>query len=278
MATTPSTAPALAILGCGNMGRAILQGALRAGVVRAAEVLVVDPAEAARTWAASLGAGVSESPAAAAGAVRLLLAVKPQSFRELAAALSPRAGCTCISVMGGWRADDVGAALGGRVHVARAMPNTPASIGLGVTALAFQPGLGAAERAWVERLFSSVGRTVSVEESLFDAVTAVSGSGPAYLFLLAEAELRAARELGLPPEAARALVSQTLVGAAAMVAAGERDPAALREAVTSRGGTTAAALEVLAARGVVDAIVAAIRAAAVRGAELGAGAVRNPGA
>lgn len=257
----------LAILGCGHMGAAILRGAIRAGVLAPDRVLVVDPSAEARERAVSLGARASADAIDARAAPRLLLAVKPQSFDGLAHALAPLAGePEVVSVMSGWTRARIGASLRlkhGAARVVRAMPNLPVTVGRGATAIAGDAA------PFVVRLFESVGRVIAVDESLLDAVTAVSGSGPAYAFLLAESMIDAAMRLGFDAPTARRLVFATIDGAAAMLLAEDRDPAELRDAVTSRGGTTEAATGVWMERGVPDAIVAAIEAAAARAGELG---------
>lgn len=260
------------------MGAAVLHGALANGTLQGAGVLVVDVDERARHAAQRLGVHTSDQPADALGAPHLLLAVKPQNVPPLLGALAETRGLV-ISVMAGYSAATLARALPA-ARVVRAMPNLPAQIGRGITAVAVSPGQkehSSAEQdlAFVERLFAGVGQTVRVPEELLDAVTAVSGSGPAYLFLLAEAMTQAARDLGLDDPTARALVAHTLAGSGALLAQrsleaqDSQDAAALRSAVTSPGGTTEAALRVLKQRGFVPAVVEALTAARDRGRELG---------
>lgn len=298
----------LAILGCGNMGLAVLRGALAKGVLRADQVLGIDPAPEARANAEALGIRTSAVPTDARGAARLMLAVKPQSFAALAEAIAPLPpDAEVISIMGGWTSDRIAARLpladGGASgdpapRVVRAMPNLPATIGAGVTAIA-QPGPPRTSGADVTAagagagsvsassshgadaprtgslvefavsLFRAVGEVVFVPESMMDAVTALSGSGPAYAFLLAESMLDAARRLGFDEPTARTLVMRTLEGSVALMRQDPRDPEHLRAAVTSRGGTTEAAVRVWVERGVPDSIAAAVLAAALRAGELG---------
>lgn len=266
----------LAILGCGNMGLAIVRGALAARIVHPDRMIAIDPSPEARSRAESLGLRATDEPIAARGAARLLLAVKPQSFDALARSLAPLPdGCEVISVMSGWTRERIGASLRmkhGAARVIRAMPNLAVTVGRGVTAIASRPGADAdGADDFAVRAFRSVGRVVVVDERRLDAVTAVSGSGPAYAFLLAEAMEEAARRLGFDAAMARQLVGGTIDGAAALLGPDDRDPAELRAAVTSRGGTTEAATRVWNERGVPESIVASILAAAARASELGRG-------
>lgn len=266
-ATRPSIE--LAVLGFGAMGSAVLRGALTAGLVRPATVLAVEPDRGRREEASSLGCSTSADPRDAAAARILLLAVKPQSFADLAPALGSRTRRTLVlSVMAGISGARVADAVGPGHAIVRAMPNTPARIRCGVTAIAPSVGADAADLAEAERLFAGVGATVQVPERLLDAVTATSGSGPAYLYLIAEAWEAAARELGLEADAARTLVRGTILGAARLLAEEGADPVALRAAVTSKGGTTAAAIESLERSGLRSAMRDALAAAARRGQEL----------
>lgn len=252
------------------MGGAILRGALARGVLQAERTLVVDASADARASVQTLGVRSSASVADAAPAPRVLLAVKPQSFEAVArefCAAGAKAPLV-ISVMAGWSAQSIDRAMGG-ARVVRAMPNLPAQIGLGMTAVA--PGANVSEQdaAFVDCLFAGVGKTIRVREDQLDAVTAVSGSGPAYFFLLAEAKARAAQELGFDDETARALVAHTLLGAATLLANGTHSAGDLRAAVTSKGGTTEAALRVFQERGFEEIVSAAMAAARDRGRELG---------
>lgn len=269
-----SPMPQLALFGFGNLGSAIVEGAIRRRVLHPREVVVVEPEPAARSAAERLGLRASEDPAHAAICGRLLVAVKPQAWPAVAsaiAALPPHPGDESkrllVSVMAGIASSRIERECGGRVRVVRAMPNTPARIGLGVTALSANLATPT-ERAFARRLFDAVGEIVEVPESQFHAVTAVSGSGPAYVFRLAECMEQAAKRLGLSAAVARALVSRTIRGAGAMLVEDGTDPASLRDAVTSRGGTTAAALEQFERWGIEPAVVDAIAAAESRSREL----------
>lgn len=266
------------------MGRAVAEGALGAGV-ETGPLVVAEPDSGRRTGLASLGAtvvpGAAEAVAelsrreACPGEGAILLAVKPQVFPAVAAELGDVGARPVLSVMAGVTTGAVRAALGGRARVVRLMPNTPASIGQGVTGLCAGEGASDDDVATAERLFLAVGDVVRVPERLMDAVTAVSGSGPAYLFYLAEAMERAAADAGFDPPTASRLVRGTLAGAARMLLTGP-DPATLRAAVTSKGGTTEAACAVLDARTVRATIAEAVRAATSRGAALSA-MVSGPG-
>jgi pyrroline-5-carboxylate reductase len=197
-------------------------------------------------------------------------AVKPQLFAQAAAPCAPFVGAALhVSVMAGIRSSAVVAA-GGSQRVVRAMPNTPALIGQGIAGLFARDAVGAEERAAVQALFAPTGQSlwVAAEDDL-DAVTALSGSGPAYVFYFLEAMVQAASEMGLPPEQGRALAQATFAGAAALAMHSELSPTALREQVTSKGGTTHAAITSLDDSGVKAAFVKALHAARLRAQELG---------
>lgn len=255
------------------MGAAIMRGAIAAGVVGADDVLVVEPDESRRRALAALGCATSDDPASARGASIILLAVKPQTFPQVVASMgAPARSTVVISIMAGISSGAIRAALGTHARVIRAMPNTPCQIGLGMTAIAIGDGAVAGDEIEARRIFDAVGATALVDESMIDAVTAVSGSGPAYVFHLAEAMEEAARSLGFPPGDARTFVRQTIVGAAGLLARDDADPAALRSAVTSKGGTTEAAVRVLDDAHVREAVVRALTAARDRARELAGGA------
>lgn len=269
------TSERLIVIGGGNMGGAVLRGALGAGVLRADGVVVVEPSEEKRAGFAALGvrcvgrAGELGGVAGGAGEVTVMLAIKPQVFAasgvELAKELGPVG--RVVSVMAGVEAGSVAGVFSG-ARVVRTMPNLPALVGQGCTAIAAGPGAGARDVEWVERLFSAVGRVVRIDEALMDAFTAVAGSGPAYLFYLAEIMRDAGIAMGMQPGDADAAARQTLAGAAAMLANSNQRPEELRAGVTSPGGTTAAAIAALDAAGVKAEWMKAIAAARDRGAEL----------
>lgn len=266
----------IGILGAGNMGRALIGGLLRTGV-RAGRIAAADAAPAARAaLAREFGVeATAGNQAACAGAEAVVLAVKPADapgvLRELAATLRD-ARPLVISVAAGVRLAVLEEACGPGVPVMRAMPNRPALLGAGVTGLYAPPSVDAGRRALAERVLRPLGEIVWLpqEESL-DVVTAVSGSGPAYFFLLAELMAAAGTRLGLDPAVARRLAALTLSGAGRMVESGDADLGALRAAVTSPGGTTAAALAAFEAAGLAGAVNAAVAAATQRGRELAGG-------
>lgn len=261
----------VAFIGGGNMAQALIGGLVRNGR-DPVDLLVVEPWEEQR---AKLKAefGLNAAPAASPALARaglVVWAVKPQSFREAAAPCAAHvAGAAQLSVMAGIRSDAIVAATGS-ARVVRAMPNTPALIGRGIAGLYARPEVDAALRAAVEALLKPTGQTLWVaREADLDAVTALSGSGPAYVFLFIEALMDAAREMGLDEAQARALALATFSGATALAEQSAEPPSVLRERVTSKGGTTYAALTSMQADGVRQAIVKAARAAQRRAAELG---------
>ena len=261
--------PPLLLVGGGRMGAAMLAGWRERGL---APSVVVDPAPAATALA---GPGVQVVPDAAAvpagfRPAAVVLAVKPQASE---AALPAYAGlarnAVALSIMAGRGAAGVAGLLGG-APVVRAMPNTPAAIRRGITVAYAGPGVDAGQRALCDALLASVGEVAWVgDEALLDPVTAISGGGPAYVFLLAELLERAGRDAGLPPALARQLARATVAGSGALLAASADDADALRRAVTSPGGTTERALAVLMADAAWPALVPrAIEAATARSREL----------
>ena len=204
----------------------------------------------------------------------VVLAVKPQMMADVlaGAAFIGGAETSWLSIAAGLSTQKLSAMLGGEAKILRAMPNTPAAIGMGITALFSCPDVPGEMRALSEQLLHASGQVVLLEdEKLMDAVTALSGSGPAYVFLLAEAMAAAGHRLGLPEDMAMQLAIQTIKGAGALMAADASPPAILRENVTSKGGTTAAALSVLMQEGRMTTLLdEALDAAARRAAELDA--------
>jgi len=262
------------LIGFGNMGQALVRGWLARGR-DAATIRVVDTASAARTAAAALGIAASERVDASGRAPDVVVvAVKPNQLAPALAELAPlaRGSAVFLSIAAGKTFAQLESGLSAGAAVVRAMPNTPAAIGQGITALVANSAVTAAQRALCDELLAAVGATAWLDdESDMDAVTAVSGSGPAYVFLLIECLERAGVEAGLAPELARRLALATVAGAGAYAAASAEPAAELRRRVTSPGGTTQAALEVLGAeRGLADLISRAVRAAAKRSRELSA--------
>jgi pyrroline-5-carboxylate reductase len=263
----------IAFIGGGNMACAIL-GGLRRGGAAAADFVVIEPDESQRT---KLKAALDIDALAAAGpalqrAGIVVWAVKPQAFAEAAAPCRGfGAGALQLSIMAGVRSEAIVAATGSP-RVVRAMPNTPALVGRGVAGLYARPEVGADGRAQAERVLAPTGTLLWVQrEEDLDAVTALSGSGPAYVFYFIEAMVQAGTEMGLAPAQARTLAQETFAGAAALAMASDESPQALRERVTSRGGTTHAAITALEADGVKAAFVRALHAARARAEELGRG-------
>lgn len=268
----------LAFIGGGNMASAIVGGLVAKGRP-GASIVVIDPAEARR---AELEAafGVRTAPsgdARLADAAMVVWAVKPQVFTEAAAPCRLYVGRALhLSVMAGIRIEAIAAATGAE-RIVRAMPNTPALIGQGIAGLHASAAASNEDRRQVEVVLAPTGRLLWVKrERDLDAVTALSGSGPAYVFYVIEAMVDAALSMGLAPAPARELALATLAGATALAAASHDPPALLRERVTSKGGTTQAAIEVLDAAGVKPAFIAAIRAAEARARELGDASVVQP--
>jgi pyrroline-5-carboxylate reductase len=265
----------LTVLGGGNMGRALISGLLRSGT-RPERVSVGEASEAARlTLSQELGvAATADNARAVAGAALVVLAVKPYQAQAVLSALAPQlraARPLVVSVAAGVRLASLEAWCGAGVPVVRAMPNRPALVGAGVTALYAPAAVASEQRAAAERLARAVGEVVWVsEEDQLDVVTALSGSGPAYFFLLAQLMAEAAAKLGLAPATARRLAAATLHGAGLMAIAGDADLVRLREEVTSKGGTTEAALAVFAAADFAGTVERALAAAARRSRELGA--------
>ncbi len=259
-------------IGGGNMAAAIIGGLIAKNWPPAAIHAVDVQPEALGRLKQQFGVATSaNSAAAAANANCILLAVKPQQMREVALSLAPAVNNQLIiSIAAGIRCDALSRWLGPAAHIVRAMPNTPALVAAGITGLFAMPGVTAAQRGDAERILTAVGDTFWVDrEDMLDAVTAVSGSGPAYVFYFIEALEQAARDLGLSPEVARHSALATFAGAVKLATESDTDPATLRARVTSKGGTTERAIGVLDAAAVKVAFGRAVRAAAERSAELG---------
>ena len=284
------------------MGEAIVRGLLSSEWAQADEILVVEALPARREELNERYPGLQVGENLEQG-IDVLLAIKPQDvtmalsfgdslegagvlsegsdlgaegrqsdlvaesgrFSVATASRFPR----LLSIAAGVRIEVLQSLLGSECRVLRAMPNTPALLGAGMAALAAGPGANEDDLAWAEGILSAVGRVVVVEEDLLDAVTGVSGSGPAYLFLVAEAMIAAGVEAGLDPEVADTLTRQTLLGSAMLLTEGEDTPEQLRVNVTSPGGTTAEALKVFEERGLRDIFREAILAATERSKDLG---------
>jgi len=256
----------LVIVGGGNMGAALLGGLLDSGVADCSSVAVVEVVDVRRSELAELFPGVTatvEVPVCRAA----VLAVKPGDIPTAATAAASAGATRVLSIAAGVRITTIEAATGPAVAVVRAMPNTPALVRLGASAIAAGTTARADDIAWAESILSAVGTVERMTEPELDLFTGLAGSGPAYVFLVAEALTDAAVAEGMARPVAERVVQQLLLGSATLLAR-EGDPALLRERVTSPGGTTAAGLEVLDSLDVRAAFAAAVRAAAERSREL----------
>lgn len=267
----PSLPASLMLVGAGKMGGAMLAGWLDAGLDPAATT-VLDAAPSDATLRLCEDRGVSLNPAEPRPAAVLVLAIKPQGLDAAASDLNRLIGpeTVIVSVLAGKTTADLKARLPAARAIVRAMPNLPASIGRGATGAFPNAAVTPAQRAAAEALLAATGTAVWLDdEALIDAVTAVSGSGPAYVFLMVEALAEAGIAAGLPPEIAGRLARATVTGAGALLEADPAEAAALRQAVTSPGGTTAAALSVLMAEDGLPALMhKAVAAAKRRAGEL----------
>ena len=274
MTPVPDKLPGIALIGGGQMARALIGGWCARGAAPGS-IAVADPSAQQREWLGAAFPGLkleSDNAAAAAHADVWLLAVKPQLLAGVARALAPLAGARrplVISIVAGIRTAAIERWLGPAATVIRAMPNRPAFIGAGVSALCAGAEVPETARGIATALLQAVGSVVWVRsEAELDAVTAVSGSGPAYFFLLIELLEAAAIAEGLSPAVARRLAIDTAAGATRMAAASADEPATLREQVTSKAGTTAAALAVFEAADLRAIVARAVAAAAHRSREL----------
>ena len=266
----------IAFIGGGNMARSLIGGLIATGRVPAS-IHVAEPVATLRNALhADFGVSIFETAdAAVAGTVTWVFAVKPQVMRMVCESLVAQAQAQrplVISIAAGITGTQLERWLGGALPVVRTMPNTPALLGAGVTGLYASRHVDATGHAFAETLLAAAGKTVWIEdEDLMDAVTAVSGSGPAYVFLLAEAMIDAGISEGLPADAARVLALQTVLGAARMLTDDDApDAAELRRRVTSPNGTTEAAIETFEAGGLRSLVADAIHAARERGRQLSA--------
>ncbi|WP_113436785.1 pyrroline-5-carboxylate reductase [Rhizobium sp. SYY.PMSO] len=263
------------LVGCGNMGFALLQGWLESGILAVEDVHVVEPAEALRTRAANAGvrtyAGAETLPPDLKPHM-VLIAVKPQIMADVLPAYRRFAAqSTFVSIAAGIPIALLNSCLGANAAIVRCMPNTPAAIGKGMLVTCGNPHVSAPSAAFITRLLEVSGAVATVDdEALMDAVTAVSGSGPAYVFHFIEALTDAGTAIGLPHDTAALLAMQTVAGAGALAAASAESPTRLREQVTSPNGTTDAALAVLMGDNRLTALVTeAVKAARMRSVELG---------
>jgi len=268
-----SDTPSIAFIGAGNMAGAIIEGVIAAGTYAPGQITAADVRpEATRALADAHGIhGTSDNASAVSTADVVVLSVKPQTFAQLLPAIagSLRADALVISIAAGVPLSVIEAGLGAAVRVVRVMPNTPALVRAGATALSAGTHATDADLATAEAVFAAVGETVRVPEAQLDAVTGLSGSGPAYVFRLVEAMIAGGQSAGLGEAEARALAHQTVFGAAKLLVDSGEPAAALRARVTSPGGTTAAGLAALEAAGFEQAVVACVAAATDRSKQLG---------
>jgi pyrroline-5-carboxylate reductase len=273
MTTAPpdSSQQHIAFIGGGNMASAIIGGLLKRGLP-ASQIQVVEPfAEQRARLVQQFGVTVHDAPQASLARASLVVwAVKPQTFRQAAAQSRDHTQAALhLSVAAGIRSDSIAAWLGTE-RVVRAMPNTPALVGKGITALFARPAAGAADRLAVEQVIETTGDFLWLaQEEQLDAVTALSGSGPAYVFYFIEAMVQAGTDMGLSREQAHQLVVATFVGASALAEASQEPPEVLRARVTSKGGTTYAALAAMEQDGIKAQFMRAMHAARQRARELG---------
>lgn len=261
----------LGFIGCGNMAQAIAGGAIERNVLSPTDIIASDPSDENRGVFAEWGCETTpDNEQVAKQAQQILLAVKPQIFPKVAPDLSASLtdSQVLISIMAGLSSAKIAEEVGRACRVVRVMPNTPAMVAEGMAGIALGGSAQAGDDALAKQLFAAVGQVVELEEPMIDAINAISGSGPAYLFYLAEAMEQAASQLGLGDQA-RQIVAQTLMGSAKLLAETGEDPVELRRKVTSPGGTTLAASNHMDSKAVQPAIIEAIQAAYERAKELG---------
>ena len=265
----------IGVIGCGNMGGALLRGMLRAERFSPRQLIAwdSDPAKLA-ALVRTLGIRRARTNKEVAFAHAILLAVKPQQMEEVLREIRPSLEHKpiLISIAAGIPIRWIEKRVGNKIPVIRVMPNTPALVGAGISALAKGRAATQKDLRFAQKVFGCVGETVRVSESLMDAITAVSGSGPAYFFYLMEQMILAGIQMGLSSETAQHLVVQTAVGAAQLALKTKEGPAILRARVTSKGGTTEAAFRQWKKQHLGDILQTGIRAAAKRAKELS----RNP--
>ena len=261
----------LGFLGAGQMAEAIARAAIQGNVLSPAQIIASDPAADRRSVFAQLGVATSNSNSQVVqGSRHVLVAVKPQTLDQLAPALVDLdvADQIVMSIMAGITIARIEKTILRAARIVRIMPNTPVMAGCGMAAIALGLHARAGDDELAMRLFSAAGEAIQVDEAMMDAITAVSGSGPAYVFYLAEGLEQAAAQLGLSSHA-RMLVRQTILGAAKLMERKDMSPAELRRQVTSPGGTTEAAVNHLDGNATMDVIVNAVKAAAQRSRQLG---------
>jgi pyrroline-5-carboxylate reductase len=262
----------LGVIGAGNMATAILRGVIETDCLPKNAIVAYDPdVKREQLLALEFGILCAQSLNTPGSCPRILLSVKPQVMDSVLEAIADtiRPDTTVISIAAGITTEHIDRKLGGKGHIVRVMPNTPMLVRCGVSAIAGGPRATPEDVHWVQRLFAASGLTIVMDESMLDAVTGLSGSGPAYLFYLIEAMTEAGVREGIDPDIAGMMATQTCIGAGKLLAQTGRTPAELRRMVTTPGGTTEAAVNHLDAREVRESIAAAISAATARSRELG---------
>lgn len=275
---TTTSGPRLQVIGGGKMGEALVAGLIASGWATADRLRVVEQLPERASELAGRFPDLVVTDAPLADAQGHVIAVKPGDVPAACAMLLTGTAETpaeshptpVLSIAAGVTIEQLEHALPEGTPVVRAMPNTPALVGAGAAAIAAGNAAGDRELAWAEQVLGAVGTVVRVNEALLDAVTGLSGSGPAYIFLVVEALIEAGVLVGLPRQTSAELVTQTLVGAGKLLAEGDAGPEALRAAVTSPGGTTASGLHALEQAGVRAAFLDAVEAATERSRDLGA--------
>jgi len=260
----------VALIGAGQMATALAGGWIRSNTFAPDRILAADPSPAAReAFERATGCrAVADNAEAVVAAQTVVLAMKPQHFASAAASVRIGPETLVVSILAGVRLQRLDEAFP-QARLIRVMPNTPALVGQGASAYAMGPRAGSDDAALVETMFAAVGRVAAVEERLLDAVTGLSGSGPAYVYVLIEALSDGGVRMGLPRSTALTLAAQTVLGAAQMVLHTKEHPAVLKDRVASPGGTTIAGLAALEEAGFRSALIAAVEAAARRSEELG---------
>ncbi len=261
----------LTIIGVGNMGYAILSGIIKSGVCRPEDISVADKSSGCRQRVSELGVNVFESAAeAVSGAEYVILAVKPQGFGDISRDIAPSLGKDAVitSILAGKRIDTYEAAFGSEAKIIRVMPNTPAMAGMGMSGICRNANVSDDEFNFILSVFGSFGLAREVPETLMDAVTGISGSGPAYVYMFISGLIKAAIVNGMSAEDARIFAIQTVLGSAKLALESEDSPEQLKIKVCSPGGTTVEAVRVFEDCGFEDIIVRAVDACVKRSKEL----------
>lgn len=265
----------IAVIGAGNIGGALLGGIVRSRIAAPKDIVAIDASEEIRHRAAAqwkVKTLSASTPEALTGRGLIIVAVKPQIVPAVLLELrgNLRRGQVVVSVAAGVPISFIESVIGKNIPVFRVMPNIPVLVEEGASGVAGNRATTPTQRKLVEKIFATLGAAVSVDESHLDAVTGLSGSGPAYVYLFIEALIDGGKKAGLPHEVARRLAEQTVLGAAKMVRDSRRHPAALRDEVVTPGGTTIAGLHELERHGLRSTVISAVEAASHRARELGA--------